>query len=50
MVFLTLKTSSRLELQLADLPSALKAVEWQSVPRNLKRGISDDDIHFSFRV
>ena len=48
--FLTLKTSSRLELQLADLPSALKAVEWQSVPRNLKRGISDDDIHFSFRV
>jgi len=48
--FLTLKTGSRLELQLLELPSALKAVEWQSVPRNLKRGISDDDVHFTFRV
>ena len=48
--FLTLKTGSRLELQLAELPAALKAVEWQAVPRSLKRGISDDGIHYTFRV
>jgi hypothetical protein len=48
--FLTIKTGSRLELQLAELPPALKSVEWQTVPRNLKRGISGRDIHYTFRV
>lgn len=48
--FLTLKTGSRMEIQLTELPAALKATEWQSIPRNLKRGISDENIHYTFRV
>ncbi len=48
--FLNLRTGSRLELQLAGTPPALKAVEWQTVPRELKRGIGDAGIRHTFRV